>query len=119
MKIGIDIVEVKRMNDINELNRLKKIFTQNEINYFYQFQNPLVHIAGCFCAKEAFAKALKIGFGSDLAPIDIEILHYQSGAPYINLQNLKLKNLLTQNEKVDISISHCDEFAVAECLIYE
>lgn len=120
MKVGIDIIENSRLHSM-QLNkaRLSKIFTETEINYFNKFSDPLTHISGNFCAKEAFVKALKTGFSKGLAPIDIEVLHTPDGAPYINTQTEKIKKFLQKTEKVDLSISHSDTVSTAVCIIYD
>ncbi|NCB48404.1 MAG: holo-[acyl-carrier-protein] synthase [Clostridia bacterium] len=115
--VGIDILEVERFIDMSENeNKMKKIFTQNEIQYFQNFKENLMHIAGCFCAKEAVAKAFKTGFGKLLSPIDVEIMHNKDGSPFINTNNLRLNNLL-KGRKIEISISHTKNFATAICVI--
>lgn len=119
MKVGIDILEIERFCEIEKDEvKIKKMFTEKEIAYFNKFQHKLSHIAGTFCAKEAFVKALKTGFTKDISLLDVEILHKENGAPYINLNNEKIKNLLSSNTKVDISISHCQTTATAICIIF-
>ena len=119
MKVGIDILENERFNDILDNNaKLSKIFTTKEIDYFNTFTHKLSHITGNFCAKEAFVKALGTGFSNGLTPIDIEILHDKNKVPYVNLNNLKIKSLLGEIDKVEISISHSVTISTAICIIY-
>ena len=117
MQVGIDIVEVDRLRDIErDEKKLVKLFTNNEISYFNSFVNKTEHIAGFFCAKEAFSKALKSGFGEKLNPLDIEILHEKSGAPFLNIIKKEIKNELL-NKTIEISISHTNNTATAICSI--
>ncbi|MBQ9793141.1 MAG: holo-ACP synthase [Clostridia bacterium] len=119
MNVGIDILEIERFVEIEkDETKLKKMFTENEISYFNKFQFKTSHIAGTFCAKEAFVKALKTGFTKDIALLDVEVLHQDNGVPYINLNNEKIKKLLPNTEKVDISISHNQTTATAICIIF-
>ena len=119
MEVGIDILEIDRFLEIEkEETKLKKMFTAKEIEYFNKFQFKTSHIAGTFCAKEAFVKALKTGFTKDISLLDVEVLHYENGVPYINLNNEKIKKLLNENKKVDISISHNQSMATAICIIF-
>lgn len=119
MKVGIDIIENNRLNNIlNNKTKLSKIFTETEISYFNKFSEQLTHISGNFCAKEAFVKALKTGFSKGLTPIDVEVLHTSDGVPYINTETEKIKKLLLETEKVDISISHSNSVSTAICIIY-
>ena len=119
MQVGIDILEISRFIEIEKSEtKLKKMFTGNELNYFSRFNEKLSHIAGTFCAKEAFVKALKTGFCKDVSLLDVEILRNANGAPFVNIQTEKIKKLLPENKKVDISISHSDSMATAICIIY-
>ena len=117
MQVGIDIIEIKRLGNIEkDQQKLKKFFTQNEIEYFNRFAKKIEHVAGFFCAKEAFAKALKCGFGKELNPLDLEILHKNSGAPFVNILKKSIKEKL-KDKKIDISISHSNTVATSICII--
>ena len=118
MQVGIDIEEVNRFSEIErDKNKLNKLFTKDEQEYFNRYSNKTCHIAGFFCAKEAVSKALKVSLYRDIYPINIEILHGKNGEPFVNLENVILKKLLN-NKKIDISISHTDKFATAICIIF-
>ena len=120
MKVGIDILEIDRFIEIEKDEiKMNKMFTENEINYFNKFQHKTSHIAGTFCAKEAFVKALKTGFTKDIFIKDVEVLHTENGVPYINTKNDRVKKLLKEIENVDISISHNNSTATAICIIFD
>ena len=109
--IGIDIVEIKRFDGVSQ-NLIKKIFTQNEINY-YNIKKKSQTLAGIFAAKEAVAKSLGHGFNF-FSIRDIEILHNKKSAPFIKLYNDALKISLKLNIKdIKISISHEKKYAIA------
>lgn len=115
--IGIDLTEVARIKKLLKKDGfLQKILTEQEIEYVNQFKNKEEHIAGFFSAKEAVMKALedckKIGF------TQIEILHKQSGKPYVNL-NGQAKQMFESLGKtqIEISISQTANFATAICQI--
>lgn len=119
MKVGIDVLENNRLQDIASSEiKLAKVFTPAEINYLNTFSHKLTHITGNFCAKEAFVKALHTGFKNGLTPLDVEILHNEQGMPYVNLNNTKIKKLILETEKVEISISHSTKISTAICIIY-
>lgn len=119
MKVGIDTIETERCSKfMADNNLLKKVFTSTEIAYFNKFSDKLSHISGNFCAKEAFVKALKTGFSNGISPLDIEILHEESGAPYINVNNEKLLKFINKDAKVELSISHSKTIATAICIIF-
>ncbi len=109
--IGIDILEIERIKILaDDENKLKKIFTENEINYFNNFKNKYEHICGFFCAKEAVKKALDCP--NNLSFLDIEILHSNSKKPYV-----KINKKYEIKKQIKISISHSKTFATAVCLI--
>ena len=115
--IGTDIVEISRIKKSMENPRfLERAFTNAENEYFKNKKAPQESVAACFAAKEAFLKALGIGF-SDMKLKDIEVLHSELGAPYIVLYN-KLKELLGES-KVHISLSHSKQYATAVVVIEE
>lgn len=118
MKVGIDILEIERFAEIEKDEaKLKKMFTENEIEYFNKYQHKTCHIAGTFCAKEAFVKAIKTGFTKDVSLLDVEVLHYENGAPYINLNNQRLNKFINKDAKIDLSISHSNTVSTAICII--
>ena len=60
--IGIDIIEIKRIKKTMKSSLdFKKIFTENEIEYFKSNGFRYESIAGNFAAKEAISKALGTG----------------------------------------------------------
>ena len=112
--IGIDIEKINRFEEWTE-EGFKRIFTEKEIAYANQFTNNLEHFCGFFCVKEAFVKAL----GDDSVHYsEIEVLHEESGKPYIN-QTPYIHSILREHFKsrIEISISHCKEYATAIVLV--
>lgn len=110
--IGTDIVEVERIkqNIMKHENRfLDKIFTKGEIDYcesknIQKFQSYAVR----FAAKEAIYKALSIYIVGEYSWKDFEILKAENGRPKVKI-HLKIEDL----EDIDVSLSHCKEYAVA------
>jgi len=114
--IGIDIVEIERLVlAVKEQPRLiNRILTSDEIVIYQGFTNEhrrMEWLAGRFAAKEAFAKALNTGIGSDLSFQDIMITNQENGQPQIDCSKL------TQKQQVHLSISHEKHYAVAQVLI--
>jgi len=110
--IGIDIIEVKRIKKIMEDygdRFLKRILTDNEINYCMKFSKPELHLAGRFAAKEAYSKAIGTGVGKSYSWKDIEILNNERGKPYI----VHIKESEYSGFKYEVSISHTEEYACA------
>lgn len=114
MKIGIDIIELDRINDNKVF--LNKVFTSLELDYINKFTNKKERIAGHFCAKEAIFKALDLIF---INYQEIEIIHSQTGRPLVNFYG-KTKEFYSENYKdIDISISHSKTIATAICIVEE
>ena len=112
--LGIDMEKIDRFEHWTE-EGLKRIFTEKEIEYANQYENKLEHFCGFFCVKEAFVKALD---DDTLNYASIEVLHKESGKPYIN-ETPYIKAVLKEHFKsrIEISISHCKEYATAVVLV--
>ncbi|MDR0462385.1 MAG: holo-ACP synthase [Christensenellaceae bacterium] len=116
MHIGIDIIEAKRFADMND-KRLSQMFTSRELEYVHMKNFAPETIAGLFCAKEAFFKALGTGI-THQSIMEIEILHDMHGAPYFHFNSTLLarhKHLSTAH--THLSISNTKELSVAICAI--
>ncbi len=109
---GTDIVEISRIKSDIESNGdrfLNRIYTPKEIQYcesrgLQKYQS----YAARFAAKEAIYKAISDYINFEYSWKDFEVLNDTRGKPYINL-NFKIKEL----ESIEISLSHCKEYAVA------
>ena len=113
ISIGTDIEEIKRFEGRNlqsDYSFLKKIFTDNEINYCYKDKKYAQHLCARFCGKEAVIKALYSLNINNIFYSDIEILNNADGVPFVNLK--KLPDL-----SIKISLSHCKTHATATALI--
>lgn len=114
MKIscGTDIIEISRVkNSIEEIGKrfLETIYTEKEIEYCEgRKSQKYQHYAARFAAKEAIFKALSTRIGAKYSWTDFEVLNDENGKPKVFLKT-RVPNL----EDIDISISHCKEYAVA------
>lgn len=109
---GIDIIEIKRVE--RAIDRwgdafIKHIFTDEEIKYAKKYKYPAQHFAARFAAKEAVFKA--IYNNRHLGWKDIKILNDVEGRPYCVLKDQNFKN------KILISISHSENYAVANAIV--
>ena len=75
----------------------------------------LSSIAGNFCAKEAFFKAIGTGLYRSYLK-DVEILRNNLGAPYINLSKKIVNKFKLENVSFSLSITHTREYACAVVL---
>ncbi|MEI8125250.1 MAG: holo-ACP synthase [Parachlamydiaceae bacterium] len=112
--IGTDIIEIERIEQsiLRYGQRfLDRVFTLKEQAYCTRHRDAQSHFAGRFAAKEAIVKAIGSGFGESISWLDIEIVNDVRGKPTVILSPA-LGNLVGPTH-IDISISHCREYAVA------
>ncbi|MGM9985761.1 MAG: holo-ACP synthase [Bacillaceae bacterium] len=109
--IGIDIVELKRIEKAYERNEkfAERILTANELAVFNELQvkRKIEFLAGRFAVKEAYSKAFGTGIGKELSFQDIEVVKDELGKPFI----------LKEGCHVHVSISHSNDYAVAQVII--
>ena len=121
---GIDIVENYRLKKIllkKNSNFKKKIFTINEVAYCEKKSSSINCYSKRFAAKEAFVKALGIGFRKNINFKDIEVVNNIYGKPYISI-NKKIANkikTLFKVKKFNIFLSISDEkkYSIASVII--
>lgn len=114
---GIDIVEISRIKKLIENGTFtERFFSERENAYFSSKKYAPETVAGAFCAKEAFSKALGTGIrGFSLK--EVEVLHDDLGKPYLVLSG-DAKNAAEKSgiKKLFLSVSHSDFFAVANVI---
>lgn len=120
MKVGTDIVSVERIKDVflNE-KRKEKCFTPYEIAYCEKKgAHTFASYAGLYAAKEAIAKAFGVGIGGIVSFLSVEIMHSDLGSPIVLLHGNAKKHFMDQKySQIEISISHCNEYATATCIL--
>lgn len=106
IRTGIDIIEIKRIENAekNHENFIKKVFSEREDRYLKSISYKAETMAGMYAAKEAYSKFLGTGF-LNFSLTDVEVLHKDSGKPYIVFMGIK--------SEADLSISHSRDNAVA------
>ncbi len=115
---GTDIIEIERIKEaIENLEDkfLNRVFTKGEIEYCESKKiQKYQHYAGRFAAKEAIFKAISelLNNKYEINWKDIEVLNNKNSKPQANL-NIKLQNI----QNIDISISHCKQYATATAII--
>lgn len=121
MKIscGIDIIEISRIKESIEKTGqtfINKIFTDDEIAYCEsKGKQKYQHYAARFSAKEAAFKAISKNLKNkfELDWKDYEITCDSSGRPSINIKGINMEEI----ENIDVSLSHCKEYAIANVVI--
>lgn len=117
MNVGIDLVEIPRIEKcIQREGFLKRFFSKEENELFATKKNPAETVAGRFCVKEAFSKALGTGV-RDFSLDEITTLNDELGAPYIKLTG-KAAELLGKR-RLSVSITHTKQYASAVVIIYD
>lgn len=117
--LGTDILEISRLKKVLQKHPhrfISRLFSSKEALYCQKFKDPHIHLAGRFCAKEAISKALGCGFGKELSFKDIEIENDLRGKPTVKFS--KKANHHFGNPKIEISISHCNDYATATAIWY-
>ena len=111
--VGNDIVEVAKIKFLiknYDQKFLVKIFTSKEQQFCTKRNNPYIHFAGRFAAKEAVKKIL-LQLSTDLIPLNkIEILRKVDSPPvvFINMNEIS---------DIKVSISHSDNYATAVAIM--
>ncbi|MGR3295977.1 MAG: holo-ACP synthase [Candidatus Bathyanammoxibius sp.] len=116
MFIGIDLVEVERIQDLFTRHKsfLGRVYTPGEIEYSFSKKNTFEHLAARFAIKEAVVKAL----GTGMKWTDIELLNDSSGRPYLNLYG-RAKEMAREKGvgAWDVSVTHTKGHAIGQVLL--
>ena len=113
---GTDIIEINRIKEsIENLGETfkNKIYTEKEIEYCESKRNAKYqHYAARFAAKEAIFKAISelLSDKYEISWKDAEVVNDINGKPRISFITKKIEEKI---ESIDISISHCKEYAIA------
>ncbi len=114
--IGTDIIEIERVKEAIERygqRFLDRVYTPDELAIYGHRAHSL---AASFAAKEAVMKVLGTG-NRGVAWREIEVLHYETGKPYIRLHRRALEEAEKLGiEEIDISMSHSRAYATATAI---
>lgn len=116
--IGTDIEELSRIRRSCQNPRfLREYFGEKERELLMERGLTVESIAGNFCAKEAFSKALGTGVRA-FRLSEIQVLRHGNGAPYFHLEG-GAKRAAEKKEVVraHVSISHSRSDAVAYVIL--
>jgi holo-[acyl-carrier protein] synthase len=90
---------------------MKKIFTENEIQYCEKKENSSQHYAVRFAGKEAVVKAFSC-YNLSISLKHIEILNKKNGCPYVKILDDKFSDF-----EIKISLSHSNDIAIAVAIV--
>ena len=116
--IGVDTEVNQRIGALIEKSGerfLKKVFTDNEINYCKGKKDHYGSFTARFAAKEAVFKALGTGLRDGLKWKDVEVLNDPLGKPYLCFYD-KVKEK-TGDDYVHLSLTHTKSQATAFVII--
>jgi holo-[acyl-carrier protein] synthase len=114
--VGVDSVEVSRIQKAMSRESFLRVFTEEERAAFAKKPHPEQSAAGHFAAKEAFAKAMGTGFRG-FRPEEVSIVYTPAGAPQYHL--LGRAAALCGSRKLSLSITHTETTATAFVIAYE
>ena len=119
VKCGVDIIEISRVKKSTENlgeNFLNRVYTKNEIDYCEgRGKSKYEHYAARFAVKEAVFKALSqmVNDKYEITWKDIETINDDQGRPKVEVLFIKNNKI----ENIDVSISHCKEYAIANVVV--
>lgn len=114
MHLGTDIIQISRIE--SSLEKFGEKFKHKFLNtQEIEILKKNHSIAGFWAAKEAIAKALGCGIGTELSFHDIIITKNTKGAPAFSLSTKAQK--IHRIQSSSLSISHDGGFAIAVVII--
>lgn len=119
IRCGTDIIEIHRIQESIETmgdKFINKIFTPKEKEYCESKNaQKFQHYAARFAAKEAAFKAISECLNDKYAIswLDIEIENNENGRPQVKIEKID-SNMI---KDIDVSISHCKEYACANVVV--
>ena len=118
---GIDIAEVQRIRQAIERfgeRFLRRVFTDDEMNYCDSKANRVERYAARFAAKEAAMKALGTGWNHGIRWRDIEVCRQAGSRPTVVFQGKAAEFAARLGAKhVALSLSHTAEQAIAQVIL--
>jgi holo-[acyl-carrier protein] synthase len=120
--IGVDLIAVSRVREVfaGREALLEAVFTAEELRYCRGQQDPFVHLAARYAAKEAVVKGLGTGMTGSMSWRDVETVHGALGEPHLVLHGevARLAEAMGLH-RCGISLSHSGEYAMAAVLLSE
>lgn len=119
IKCGTDIIEIERVQkSIEDLGDkfLNKVYTEKEIEYCEsKGKQKYQHYAARFAVKEAAFKAISEGLEDKYSICwkDFETVNDEMGRPSVTILGINTKNIVN----IDVSISHCKQYATANVVV--
>ncbi len=114
--IGVDLVYIPRIEKLLAQygsKFLKKVFSEEEIEYAFKRKNTSFHLASAFASKEAFFKAVGGYIPFSFKEIILK-RNPKTGAPYLELTG-KAKEIFQKRggKKIYLALSHEKEYTIS------
>jgi len=120
--LGIDIVAIERIEALLARHggrARERLYTEIERGYCDGMAKPALHYAARFAAKEAFVKALGIGFSGGLRWRDIGIVNDERGKPELVVEGAAREAMERLGAaRAHVSLSH-DSLHAAAVVVLE
>tara|TARA_Y100000590_G_scaffold6527_1_gene8497 strand:+ start:1458 stop:1844 length:387 start_codon:yes stop_codon:yes gene_type:complete len=119
---GVDIIENRRIKkSITNKKFVTRVYSKSEINESNKIKNKVAFFSKRFAAKEAFVKAIGIGFRNGINFNDISVKSIKLGKPKIHLTK-KIKKIIKNkfrlsNFKIFLSLSDEKKHSIAYVVI--
>ena len=119
---GVDIIENRRIKkSITNKKFVTRVYSKSEINESKKIKNKVAFFSKRFAAKEAFVKAIGIGFRNGINFNDISVKSIKLGKPKIHLTK-KIKKIIKNkfrlsNFKIFLSLSDEKKHSIAYVVI--
>ncbi len=118
--IGVDLVYIPKVEKILRnygLRFLRKIYSEEEIEYAIQRKNTAFHLASSFASKEAFYKAIG-GYSPFIFKEIILKRNSLTGAPFLELKG-NAKRIFQEKggKKIFLALSHQNEYTISIVII--
>ncbi|MBU2839380.1 4'-phosphopantetheinyl transferase superfamily protein [Acidithiobacillus thiooxidans] len=100
------------------LTRSLSVFTRQELNFCECRASAASSLAGIFCAKEAFIKAISSMHSTPAFMFtDIDVQHEPNGRPYLAIRSAISVFMSDQCLAADLSITHTADIAGAIVIV--
>lgn len=119
--VGLDLTEVGRFRDYEERwgeRGLQRLFDDDELAYCAGLVDPAPSLAARFAAKEAFFKAVGIGWGPGGSWTDVGVRRGPTGDPDLVLSGRAAETARELGaERVHVTLTHSRETAAAVVIL--
>lgn len=118
LSVGTDIIEIARVRKSCERSTfVERVYARCEKEYFSTRHDPAESMAGCWAAKEAFAKSIGTGVrGFELS--EVAVRHDGLGCPHLVFSGNAAELVRSRGLTFSLSITHTKEYAAATVIAY-